>query len=152
MRARRLAYLTPVLAAVALAGCGDAQQEPVYLGTDSSCANRPTREVTPPLHMLTVREGSVQVGRDPVVQHPAVGQLGWYSPSHNWRVTYLDGSPVSASTVSGERREEVWLRVPEDVECRAYSYVVELWQGDDPAPGEIFRDTINGDEIEPYRW
>lgn len=147
MTARRLDLVTCVLAAFVLAACQPAQEPPRYLGSDSTCQREPTRDVTPPLHTFTVSDGSVQVDRDPVVQHPAVGQFGWTSPSHDWRVTYLDGSPISDSTVTGDRGRVVWERVPADVRCRAYPYVVEMWQDADTVS-----DTINGDEIEPYRW
>lgn len=170
MRHGNLAVLTSLAFGLALVACERPQEdrddgEILFTGEHPSCDREPDAKPTGPIHTITVEEGEVSVRPHPLVQPPGpIGFIGWKSRTHHWRVSYPDGSPLPKDVYEGRPHELVLDGVKGDAECRGYAYVVEAWL--DPVeaetrqgrtdtvrqayPPEVARDTLNGDEIEPY--
>lgn len=170
MKHGNLAVLTSLALGLALVACERPQEsrddgEILFTGEHPSCEREPDAKPTSPIHTITVEDGEVSVSPHPLVQPPGpIGFIGWKSRTHHWRVTYPDGSPLPKDVYEGQPRELVLDGVKGDAECRGYAYVVEAWlsPADGEArqkrtdtvrrayPDEVARDTLNGDEIEPY--
>lgn len=169
MRRPTLALVTSIFLGFTLAACEGVEEtdsraqeaEFQFMGTSATCEREPRQPLTRPIHTLTVEDGEVVVEPDPLVQPPGpAGIIGWRSSTHDWRVTYTDGSPLPEDSYEGPGDGSlVFDFVRDDVECRAYAYEVEVWS-DDGAAGDTLgktypaalADTVNGDEIEPYRF
>lgn len=121
--------------------------------TDPSCDRRAEKDPTPPIHVITVQDGELRVVPHPLVQNPGpLGVIGWISPTHDWRVTYTDGSPLPKEVYEGTRGTRVLDMVRVDAACRAYAYQIEAWSDGDTLTKTLpaVVDTVNGDEIEPW--
>lgn len=167
MRRPTLALVTSIFLGFVLAACGEMvedDQEAAYefMGTSPDCQRRPEQPLTRPVHTITVEDGEPSVEPDPLVQPPGpAGMIAWRSPTHNWRITYLGGSPLPDTVYEGSGDGSlVFDFVREDAPCRAYPYRVETWlptEEKTAAPDTMRRtypaavaDTVNGDEIEPF--
>lgn len=170
MRRPTLAVVTSILLGFILAACdGMDETEPApqedefsYMGTSPDCRREPEKALTFPIHTITVEDDSVIVEPHPLVQPPGpAGMIAWHSPTHDWRVTYMGGSPLPDTVYEGPGDGSlVFDAVRDDARCRAYTYRVEAWsrtEGQRAAPDTMTgtypaaaADTVNGDEIQPF--